>query len=94
MRKVVYYQLSIPFSLGDMIVFLSTLLPSAMPEGERNFQNSCRNFRLSIFKCNLWLYPQPPAEGKDGNTLALDVLCQTKGVTDSQYCKGGAEVQN
>lgn len=34
------------------------------------------------------MYPQPPAEGKDGNTSALDVLCQTKGVTDST-ARGG-----
>lgn len=45
---------------------------------------------MGIFKWNFCLYPQPPAEGKGGNTSALGVLCQTKGVTDSQYCKGRA----
>lgn len=83
-RKVVYCQTS----PCEIIVFLSTLLLSTMPEGERNLQNLCRNSRLSIFKCNLCLYPQPPAEGKNGNTSALDVLCQTKGMTDST-ARGG-----
>lgn len=59
-----------------------------MPEGERNFQNQCRSSRLSIFQCNLCLYPQPPAEGKDGNTSALE-LCQSKGrLTDRREERG------
>lgn len=37
------------------------------------------------------MYPQHPAEGEDGNTSALDVLCQTKGMMTVSTARGGLE---
>lgn len=77
------------FSLCKL-VFLCTLLLGAVLEEERNSGFTQLLGLVLSLKCNLLLYPQHPAEGKDGIILALDVLCQTKSLTNSLILQLGA----